>query len=303
MFHIARTGAWLAVLALGFGTGRRAVAEEKPADKDAVVIGMPKSLFQGMPEFMIRAGSGPFLKLMKDATGINGSLVIVPDAMTLADQINAGKIQLGVFQGHEFAWAKTKHGQLSPIVVTDPLNPVQVFCVVSWDCKANHVGDLKAEKLALPPVHRDYCELFLAKQKKTHLKGASFAAELKSPTAEDAIYDVIDGKCGLAVLDATALNGFRKLHPGPFENLKVLCQSDPFPNACIAVKKDEINPKTVEKFRQALLNAPNLPGGRPLLSTWKINGFVKVPDTYGKQLETCRTAYPMPPTPRAPVDK
>jgi ABC-type phosphate/phosphonate transport system substrate-binding protein len=292
----------LAVLALGLGSGSRAMAEEKPAEKDNVVIGMPRSLFQGMPEFMVKAGSVPFLKLMKDATGVNGSLVIVPDSMSLAKQISDGKVQIGVFQGHEFAWAKSKHKCLSPIAVADPLNPVQAYCVVSWDCKAKHVGDLKDEKLALPPIHRDYCEMFLTRQKESHMKGVSFAGELKSATAEDAIYDVIEGKCGLTIIDATALNGFRNLHPGPFKNLKVLCQSEPFPNACIAINKDQLDQKTVDKFRKALLEAPNLPGGRPMLATWKLNGFVKVPADYEKQLEACEKAYPLPLALRASRD-
>jgi ABC-type phosphate/phosphonate transport system substrate-binding protein len=298
--------ACLAILVLGLGSGSRVTADDKLPDKDAkdaVVIGMPKTLFHGMPEFMVRAGSGPFLKLMKDATGSNGTLVIVPDPMTLAKQMDEGKIHIGVFQGHEFAWAMTKHKKLTPIAVADPLNPVQAFCVVSWDSKAKNVGDLKAEKLSLPPIHRDYCEMFLAKQKEAHLKGVSFAAELKAATAEDAIFDVIDGKCGLTVVDATALNGFRKIHPGPSECLKVLCQSDPFPNACIAVKKDEMNPKTVEKFREALLKATELPGGRPMLATWKLKGFIKVPDNYEALLKACEKAYPLPPELRVSLDK
>jgi ABC-type phosphate/phosphonate transport system substrate-binding protein len=294
---ITRTGC-LAALALAC-----CLPGQSAAGDGGVVIGMPRSLFQGMPEFMIKAGSGPFLKLMRDNTGVEGSLVIVPDAMTLAEHLNAGKIHIAVFQGHEFAWARKKHEKLVPICVADPMQPVQAYCLVSWDCKAKHVGDLKDEKIVLPSVHRDFCELFLSKQKEQHMGGKAFAGQLTCAQAADAIQDVIDGKGALTVVDAPTLSFFRKIYPGQYQNLKVLSQSDAFPNACIAVKKDELPEATVAKFRRALLNAPNLPGGGPMLTTWKLKGFVRVPDDYDAQLKSVEKNYPTPPAVRAAIDK
>lgn len=301
MAFISRTSIGVAALVIGLGTGGSAFAQGKAPE--SVEIGMPRSLFQGVPEFFVRAGSGPFLKLMKDATHINGNIQHLPDAMTLAARLNDGKCHLGVFLGHEFAWAREKYPDLTPIAVADPMNPNQAFCLVAWDCKAKHIGDLKGEKISLPPIHRDFCELYLAKQKEAHMKGESFAAQLKGATAEDTIFDVIEGKCALAVVDAASLKAFQRLHPGQFKNLKVLCQSEAFPCACIAVKKGEMDDKTVEKFRKALLKSPELPGGRPMLATWKLNGFKPVPADYAKQLEDSAKKYPLPPALRAAVDK
>jgi hypothetical protein len=33
-----------------------------------------------------------------------------------------------VFQGHEFAFARNKYPELTPIMVTSPLQPSQAFC-------------------------------------------------------------------------------------------------------------------------------------------------------------------------------
>jgi ABC-type phosphate/phosphonate transport system substrate-binding protein len=294
---IARFGGLLAFATLTLGTieksSAQAPAPAKP--RDSVVIGIPESLFQGVPEVLRKFGAAPFLKLMKDNTGINGTLEYFPDAMALAKQIDAGKVQLGVFQGHEFAWAKAKYGKLTPIVVADPLDPVQAICLVRWDCKANNIGELKAQKISLPPVHRDYCQLFLAKQKLEHMKGQKFSGQLDAAQATDAIFDVIEKKAGCTVVDCMTLNFFKSVYPGQYQNLKVLCQSEVFPNACICFKEGDLNPQTVGKFRDALLKAAELPGGRNLLLSWKLKGFVKVPDDYDALLKKVQKGYEMPP--------
>jgi ABC-type phosphate/phosphonate transport system substrate-binding protein len=281
-------------------------APAKPApgkEPETVVIGMPKSLFQGIPQFLIKAGSGPFLQLMKDSTGIEGKLSLQPDAMTQAREMNEGKVQLGVFLGQEFAWVKEKYPDLVPIAIAVPNQPVQAYCVVLWNCPAKSIRDLKKQTLALPPVHRDFCEMFLAKQKDLHMKGAAFAGQIVSASGLDALHDVIAEKAGCTIVDATTLKHFEDLYPGQFKNLKVLCQSEVFPNACIAVKKDELNAKTIEKFRKALMTAQDKRDGRYLLESWKLKGFSKVPDDYELQLKAVKKAYFPPADIRAAVNK
>ena len=198
---------------------------------------MPKTLFQGIPTFLIQAGAGPFKKMMLAKTGMDGNIVVPDDAMSLAAQIDDGKIQSGVMQGHEFAWAREKYPSLIPIAVTVPMQPVQAFCVVRWDAAATNIGQLKNGMISLPPVHRDYCELFLAKMKNEHMKGANFAGQLNAGTASEAIEQVIDGKSECTVVDCATIKFYEAVYPGQFKNVKVLCQSGPFPNACIVVKK------------------------------------------------------------------
>src|SRR5207302_214037 len=129
------------------------------------------------------------------------------DAMKLVGEIDAGNIQLGVMQGHEFAWAKSKCPTLVPIAVAIPMQPVQAFCLVKWDCSAKDIGDLKAEKISLPPIHREYCDLYLKKLQSQYLKDG-FAGRITAALATDAIQDVIDGKAGCTIVDAATLRFF-----------------------------------------------------------------------------------------------
>ncbi len=300
MFSIARTGIWVAILPSLLVLSGRCCGQNAPA---TVEIGMPNSLFQGVPQFLRNAGAKPFLKLMKDATGIGGNINFEPDAMTLAGHVQTGKIQLGVFQGHEFAWAKQKYPNLVPIAVAKPMQPVQAYCIVRYNCSAKDLGDMDKKTIILPSLHRDYCDLFLMKEKQKHMQGKAFNAQITAKNSADAIFDVIDEKADCTIVDTASLHFFKTVHPGAFGNVKILCQSEIFPNACIAVKKDDLAPQVLEKFQSALLRAQDLPGGMPMLATWKLDGFVRVPDDYENQLKNVLKLYPAPPVARAAVDK
>src|SRR5258708_584866 len=124
---------------------------------------MPETLFQGIPPWLIKAGADPFKRMMKTNTGGDGSLQFPPDTLTLAAALQEGKIHLGVMQGHEYAWSRAKYPDLVPIAVAVPMQPVQSFCVVRWDSAAKNIGELKDGKISIPPIHRDYCEMYLSK--------------------------------------------------------------------------------------------------------------------------------------------
>ncbi len=305
MVNIAKVCGCFGALLLSLAGANQANAAAKALadEKEVIQLGMPESIFQGIPEWQRKLGVGPFLKMMKQQTGFDGNVNFAPDAMTLAEMINGGKVHIGVFQGHEFAFAKNKYPELMPIMVASPLQPSQAFCVVRWNCKAQNIGGLMHHKISLPPIHRDYCEMFLAKQKEDHMKGKTFAGQLTASEAAEAIQDVIDEKCGCTIVDCATINFFQRVYPGQFKNVKILCQSDPLPNGCIVVKKDALNGQMIAKIRQALMNAPNDPIGKPMLATWKLKGFEKVPDDYDLQLKKVLKTYPALPTIRAAVDK
>jgi ABC-type phosphate/phosphonate transport system substrate-binding protein len=153
---------------------------------------------------------------------------------------------------------------------------------------------LKDGKISLPAVLRDYCEMYLASLKAEHMNGASFKGQLKAVQAVDAIDDVINAKANCAIVDGTTLTFYEKLYPGQFQNIRILCQSDFFPNACVAVKKGQLDDKTIASFKKALTNAPNDPTGRYLLSNWKLKGFEEVPADYSLQLKKFLKNYPTP---------
>jgi len=259
----------------------------KPQNKSGDEIGMPDSLFRGIPDFLKRAGAKPFLKLMKDSTGIDGSVSFEADAAALGKRLKDGTVQLAVFQGHEFAAEYAKNSNLVPIAVTDPIQPIQAFCVVAWNCEAKSMADLQSATLTLPPVDQDYCKLFLEKQ----MAGKKFAKQLKSDSTTDAIFDVIEGKAACTVVDASALKCFERVNPGAAKSIKILSQSEVFPNACVAFCNGKLPQSTVEKFQKALLEAGDSQQGKRMLGDWKLKGFVAVPADYEKQLKVVRETY------------
>jgi len=277
-----------------------AIAAEKA---ESVEIGMPRTLFHGLHESLMKIGAAPFLKMMKGQTGMEGNIQFPADTRTLAAQIDAGTVHIGVMTGYELAWAQSRYPNLVPIAVSVPMQPIQSFCLVKWDSKAKNIGDLKGEKISLPSNNRDFCDLFLDKQKNEHMKGATFAGRIDRPYADDAIYDVIEDRAGCTVVDCSALKYFQTVNPGQFQNLKILSQSEVFPNACIVVKKGELKPQTIEKFRNALLGAQDNPIGKPMLTTWKLKSFAVVPDDYARQLKLFETAYPTPAAWNASIEK
>ncbi len=283
------------ILSMAYLSTTQAAEKSPLPHNDRVQIGVPLSLFQGVPEWQRRLGVAPFLKMMKQFTGRDGDIQFITTADELARKIHDGVIDIGVFQGHEFAFSNPKYPDLLPITVADPIDPVQSFCLVRWNCDARNIGDLKDKKLVLPDLHRDHCDMFLNKQKKEFMKDGSFKLQTKAATAENAISEVIDGDCDCTVVDFIALNYYKNMYPGQFKNLKILSQSEVLPNACIVIKKaGGVDETTANRFCSALIKATDNPMGRGMLTTWKLKGFEKVPPIYHAQLKKVRDTYSPP---------
>ncbi len=309
MRFMKRMVSCVASLIVGLGVagsgsaGENTPANAPPKERTSVDIGMPDTLFQGVPEFLKRLGGEPFKKMMKKNTGIDGVIHFPPDAMTLAAKLNSCEFQIGVMQGHEFAWAKSKYPNLIPIAIAVPTHPVQSFIIVRWDSAAKNIGELKDGKISLPPVHRDYSEMYLRKLKDEYMKGAEFSGQLNAGNGDDAIDQVIDGKSDCAIVDSTLLKTYEALYPGKYKCTKILCASEVFPNACIVVKKGELAEQTINKFADALIKAENDGTGKAMLVAWKVKRFTKVPDDYEPQLKQIEKAYPLPPVLKASIEK
>ena len=292
---------WVGFLLAGSALASPLFAAEalpvKPAPQvpEKVEIGMPASLFQGVPAFLVNQLSTPFKQFMKTQTGIAGDVQQLPDAMTAADHLNSGKIHLAVFQGHEFAWAKSKYEDLIPLAVVVPNQPpTQAFLVVRWDCDANNLGGLADKILTLPPGTKDHSKLFLAQQRTEYLAKTAFSAQLTADSVKDALYDVIDKKAQVTCVDALGLEHFRTTYPGQYKNLKILSQSAVFPQACVAVKKGQMDEASIRKFQVALLRASELSDGQKMMTLWKLQKFENVPANYDQQLKDCFKSYPTP---------
>lgn len=279
-----------------FGGQRNLLAAEPP---ERLEIGVSESLMAGIPEWMRGVAADPFLKLIKANTNFTGHASFHPDGLAVGKALDDGKLHFGIFYGHEFAWAKAKYPKLNLLAVTKPTVPCQAFLLVKAESEAKTIADLAKQNLSLPPVMRPYMDMFLASQKKEHLKNGDFAKTVVAAAAVDAIYDVIEGRSGCTVVDAVALDFFETAYPGGFKRVKVLAKSEVFPGPCIAIKTDGVDPKSLEKIKATLLKADKLPGGEVLLRLWRCTGFEEPTEVYIKQCQKIGEKY----QPAAPKGK
>lgn len=274
------------------------------AEPETMRIGIPRSIFRDVPPALLSFANQPFKDLMKVQTGFTGEIMNDPDALKIAKEIHDGKLQLGVFLGHEFAWAKLKYPELEPLVIAVPKpREVQAFLLVRHDCKATNLGDLKGAKIVQASTLRDHAKLFLEKRQADELAGGTLCTVEKTATVHDAIHKVIDGDADITVADLGAWNYFQKLYPGPAQNLKVLSKSDVFPSTVIAYKKNALSEATTKKLRDGLLSAHENTKGATMMRTIKMEKFEAVPTTYMDSLKPVQKEYPAPKTPERVVNE
>lgn len=258
-------------------------------------VGIPKSAFKDVPPALVSVAGEPFRGLMKAQTGLDGEVAIHSDALAVARQLDEGKLQLGVFLGHEFAWAQDRYPALEPLVCAVPRpREVQAFLLVRWDCKAVGLSDLKGTKLALAKNLRDHAGLYLERKKAEDMADGGFCSTEKADTVHDAIHKVIEGDADVTAADGAAWSYFQKLYPGASQNLKVLARSDVFPPTVVACKKGALSPATVTMIRSGLLTAHEATKAAKLLGLIKVEKFDELPAGYDDMLKACRKAYPSP---------
>jgi ABC-type phosphate/phosphonate transport system substrate-binding protein len=265
-------------------------------DPAVIKVGIPKSAFRDVPPALLSVAGDAFKDLMKSQTGLDGEVGLDADALKIARQLDEGRLQLGVFLGHEFAWAKDKYPALEPLVCTVPRpRDVQAFLLVRWDCKATTLAEMKGTKLVLAKNGRDHVRLFLERKKTEDMADGGFEAIEKAETVHDAIHKVIEGDADLTVADGASWNYFQKLYPGASQNLKVLAKSDVFPPTVVAYRKGTLSDATLQTIRSGLLTAHEGSKGAKLMNLIKLDRFEEVPAGYDDMLNSCRKAYPTPP--------
>jgi ABC-type phosphate/phosphonate transport system substrate-binding protein len=286
-------------LALAFGGTRgalRALAEQHEA-ADAVQIGMVHSLFRDVPAPLVQVLMRPFAALMEAQTGMTGRLVEGGDALALGRQLADDKVQLAVFHGFEFAWARQQYNALRPLVIAvNQERHLRALLLVRDDCKATRLADLKGTTLALPRGSREHCHLFLERRcqhnggKPTEL----FARTTTPANAEDALDDLVDNDVQAAVIDQVAFDCFKRRKPGRAAALRVLLRSEVFPAAVIAYRPGALSDESLDRFRDGMLSANKNATGRQLLTLWKLTAFEPVPEDYDDTLAGILKAYPPP---------
>jgi ABC-type phosphate/phosphonate transport system substrate-binding protein len=282
-------------LALSIAWARPGGAEEiKPAP---VRVGLVGTLFRDTPEPLIQVVLKPFKSLLESQTGVNGQIVASGDAENLGQQLKDDKVQLGVFHGVEFAWARVKTPTLKPLLIAVNQHRVlRAFLVVRQDSKATCCGDLQGQSLAMPRLSREHCRLFLERRccKPGDSPDNTFKPLTISCDPEEALDAVVDGAAQAAVVDEVELEAYHKLKPGRCAKLKKLLESERFPCAVVAYNSGRLPESQLKVFRDGMIASRNNRRGKELLEMCRITGFEAVPADYEQTLTDIVKAYPPP---------
>jgi ABC-type phosphate/phosphonate transport system substrate-binding protein len=267
------------------------------ASSTTVRIGLVGTLFRDTPEPMVQLMIRPFKSLLESQTGVVGQVVASGDAETLGRQIKDDQVQLGVFHGVEFAWARAKNPDLKPLLIAVNENRfLKAVLVVRKDCPAKCAADLHGKGIALPRLSREHCRLFLERRcVRRGCKIENSPGEITNAgDVEDALDAVVDSQIPAAVVDTVALDGYAKLKPGRGAKLRTLQQSETFPCAVVAYMPGVLPDSLLERFREGMIGAKENPRGKQLLELCRITRFEAVPAEYEHMLTEIAKAYPPP---------
>lgn len=260
-------------------------------------------MFRDVPPDLVQAVATPFRDLFRKQTGVESEIEMVADCNILANRLMEKQVHFGVFHGFEWAWIRDRYPQLHALVVTIPPKKVQACIVVHAHSRAEKPADLNGVCLTLPVAAKAHTYLYIDRLMQTLPKGSC----CPTPHGEwgaDAVLDAVaEGKTPAGLLDAATVSAYANSRPGMFKQIKVLCQSDPFPPTVIVFRKGGVDPTTVEKVRSGLVQAKDNAHGRAFLFLWKLKGFEDVSAAYEADLQRILKAYPPPAPGISPTPK
>jgi ABC-type phosphate/phosphonate transport system substrate-binding protein len=234
---------------------------------------------------------------IKEETGLNNEILRLKDWRQLADRMAKRELHLGVFQGQEFAWAQQQHPELKPLALAVNVYPFPVaYVVVKTDNPAKDFAGLKGQSVAIAANGPGFLRLFLERQSAVGGKKLeAFLGKIVTPeNVEEALDDVVDGKVQAAAADRAALEAYKRRKPGRFKQLKPVAHSEPFLPPLVAYYDSVLDPETLGRFRQGLLDANRKERGQTMLTLFGLTRFDPVPGDFGKVVAAVRKAYPPP---------
>jgi ABC-type phosphate/phosphonate transport system substrate-binding protein len=269
-----------------------------PNENSLIRVGMLATMFKEVKPAMFQAMAKPFYSLVEEQTGLRGELVLVPTPDEMREQMDAGKIQFGVFHGFEFAWMKQKQPALQPLMLAAPqFRPLRAMLVVNTVSDATGFADLKGKTLAMPTNSREYSQLYLNRSCEALGSPApAFFAKINTPkNAEEALHDVADNETvQAAVVDGLAIQGYAERYPGRAKQIKVVATSEIFPPSVVAYREGSVNVAMIQRFRDGMAKANMAPLGRQLFSLWLLSGFEPIPADFHKSMTDIMRVYPPP---------
>ena len=275
-------GVLLGVMALTATIHTSQAAE--PALATELKIGLPQPMFKDVPKAMVNAAAQPLQKMIQEQSGLKGAVKILPDYKTLADEIAAGNIDIGVFHGFEYAWVKDQPN-LIPLVATMPsCGKVQACLVVHVDSKVKEAKELKGACVLVPAMTKAHCHMYLERLRDKIPAGDCCPAKTGPLSSQDTLVEVANERADAALVDISALINLQRESPAAYKQLRVLSQSELLPAAVVVYRKGALDAKTVNKIRNGLIDCVNSPMGKLFAMFWQLKGFEDVTPAYHAQV-------------------
>jgi ABC-type phosphate/phosphonate transport system substrate-binding protein len=292
-FHLAGPRLCLLALALVVAIANGAIRGQ-PFPGNILRIGGTSALTGDADSAKEKTGLKTLHRFIKEETGLDNEITGPQPWENLVTKMAEGTIHVGVFQGHEFAWAQEKHADLKPMALGINIRCYWSACVVGRrDTLANSFAGLQDRSLAIPVTSPPFVRLFIDREVEASHKKAPFFSRINSPdNAEDALDDVVDGKVQAAAVDQAALEAYKRRKPGRFNKLKELVRSQVFPPVVVAYYGSTLDEAMLRRFKDGLLGASRKEKGEMLLTLSRLSGFVNVPDDFRRVLADTLKAYP-----------
>ncbi len=285
MLHTLRAIALLVLLL--------ALAPLGAKDPDVIQVGIVESLIKDLSPGKRKVIDSDFPDLVKDFTGFKSKADLGGDADTAVKNLEAGKWQLAVLQGVEFAWVQSKDPNLQPLMLAiDRQKALYALLVTGKDNSVQGFKDLQGKKVALLDA-KEHCRLFA--EKNAGGDPAKFFGKLEAVSSgESALDDILLKKVDADVVDNVALDSYKDINPGRFARLKVVAKSEQFPATVIVYRKGGLSEEALAKFRDGMLKANSTEKGRDAMANFRVTAFEPVPPDYPQELASVRKAYPPP---------
>src|SRR5207302_6488343 len=153
-----------------------------------------QTLVRDPPPDMIAAIAKPLPSPIEKTIGVTGGAKLVPDANTLATELDDKKVQIGVFHGFEFGWQKARHPDLVPLLIAVPNGELlKAVIVVNETNPAKSLADLKNQSVVVSKGTKAHCLLYLDDLRKG--LEATTGAKLEKPalTTGEVLHEVATG--------------------------------------------------------------------------------------------------------------
>jgi ABC-type phosphate/phosphonate transport system substrate-binding protein len=249
---------------------------------------------EGSDETSVEATYQQFIQAV---TGFGSDIVALDNHEVLAERLASGKLQLGVFMGYEFAWARARHPKLKVLAVSvNHHSYLYPSLVVRRDGPVSDVAGLNGKTLALPRMGQGYSRLFVAAQGRVAGQdpGALLGHIVSFEDVETPLDDVVDEVGQAAVVDRLGLEAYERRKPRRFARLKMLSESPPMPPALIAYFDGNLDPRTVTRLRDELTKAHQQEQGEHLLMLFRLTRFAPPSPDFERVLADTRKIYPAP---------